>query len=198
MRQCHSYLSYEREFLLLLMACMHITGGQPARGPELGSLKITNSRYSIRNIYAINGNMAFLTTYDKSTSRRGNLEYILRVLPLQIGQILAQYLVYVYPFARSMDKRHTEYLFSDKNGPWEGDHLTRKLKSLSHMHLGIELTTRSWRHVAIAIANKHIIMPSDPEFRVWEAEGDNDDDRAEDSGDELEVEKNAMNDAVIR
>jgi hypothetical protein len=27
MHQTHSYLSYEREFLLLLIACMHITSG---------------------------------------------------------------------------------------------------------------------------------------------------------------------------
>jgi hypothetical protein len=198
MHQCHSYLSYEREFLLLLMACMHITGGQPARGPELGSLKITNSRYSIRNIYAINGNIAFLTTYDKSLKKRGIVEYILRVLPPQIGQILAQYLVYVHPFARSIDKNDTEYLFSDKNDPWVGDHLTRKLKSLSRMHLGVELTTQSWRHVAIAIANKHIIMPIDPEFRVWEPEYDGDDDEALEGVDELEAERNAISDAVIR
>ena len=181
------------------MACMHITGGQPARGPELGSLKITNSRYSIRNIYAINGNMAYLTTYDKSIKKRGIVEYILRVLPLQIGQILAQYLVYVHPFARSMDKSDSEYLFSDRNGPWVGDHLTRKLKSLTRMHLGVELTTLAWRHTAIAIANKHIIMPIDPEFRVWEPEHDGDDEEEALEGvDELEVERNTMSDAVIR
>lgn len=193
MHQVHSYLSHEREFLLLLMACMHITGGQPARGPELGSLKVTNSRYSIRNIYVINGNMAFLTTYDKSVKRRGIVEYILRILPPQIGQILAQYLVYVHPFARSMDQRDTEYLLSDRNSPWVGDHLTRKLKSLTRMHLGVELTTSAWRHVAIAIANKHIIMPIEPEFRIWELEIDDDeDDEALEGAGELELERSSM------
>ena len=38
------------------------------------------------------------------------------------------------------------------------------------MHLGIELHTQAWRHVAIAIANHHIIHPKDPEHRVWEKE----------------------------
>jgi hypothetical protein len=98
------------------MATMHIMGGQPARGPELGSLKISNSRYSQRNIYVINGRMVFLTIYDKSQKRRGNTEYIMRVLPDKLGQILAQYLAYVHPFARVIDERTLEYLFIDKRG----------------------------------------------------------------------------------
>lgn len=48
------------------MAAVHVEYGQPARGPELGSMKVSNSVYSARNIYVINGRVCFLTTYDKA------------------------------------------------------------------------------------------------------------------------------------
>src|SRR5271163_180968 len=79
---------------------MDVIGGQPARGPELGSIKISNGMFSARNIYIINGRMCFLTMYDKARKRRGNTEYIIRCLPDELSQVLVQYLVYVSPFAR--------------------------------------------------------------------------------------------------
>ena len=91
-------------------------GGQPARGPELGSIKVSNSMYSVQNIYIINGQVCFLTMYDKAWKRRGNTEYIVRYLPDTIGQTLVQYLVFVRPFARVLDRRESEYLFGDTRG----------------------------------------------------------------------------------
>jgi hypothetical protein len=41
------------------------------------------------------------------TKREGIVENIIRVLPPHIGQVLAQYLVYVHTFTRSMDKRES-------------------------------------------------------------------------------------------
>jgi hypothetical protein len=78
----------EKRFLRKLMVILHITGGQPARGPELGSVKVSNSIYSARNIYVINGRMCFLTTYDKARKRRGNSEYVVRSLPDRVSQLL--------------------------------------------------------------------------------------------------------------
>ena len=53
--QVKKYLTRERQFLQKLMVCMHIMGGQPTHGPKLGSIKVSNSIYSARNIYIING-----------------------------------------------------------------------------------------------------------------------------------------------
>ena len=87
--QVKAYLTKERQFLRKLMVCMHITGGQPARGPELGSIKVSNSIYSARNIYVINGRICFLTMYDKARKRRGNTEYIIRCLLDEVRQVVA-------------------------------------------------------------------------------------------------------------
>src|SRR5277367_4418010 len=118
---------------------MDVIGGQPARGPELGSIKISNGMFSARNIYIINGRMCFLTMYDKARKRRGNTEYIIRCLPNQVGQPLAQYLAFVRPFARALDRREPEYLFGDAKGPWAGEELSRILRRETRKHLGVQL-----------------------------------------------------------
>jgi hypothetical protein len=151
-RQVQAYLSKERQFLRKLMVAMHITGGQPARGPELGSIKVSNSLYSARNIYVFNGQMCFLTVYDKARNRRGNNKYVLRCLPPAMSQILVQYLVYVRPFARVLDKRESEYLFGDANGPWAGEELTRGLSRLHECLLAM-MPTGKWNYMCRDAAN---------------------------------------------
>ena len=154
-----------------LIVSMHISRGQPARGPEIGSIKVSNSVYSARNIYVINGRMVFLTMYDKARKRRGNTDYIIRCLPDDISQVLVQYLVYVRPFARALDRRESEYLFADERGPWAGEELSRELAKTTSKHLGVRLTVQSWRHVAIGIAVRHLTRAS----RTWEKDENEDD-----------------------
>jgi hypothetical protein len=50
----------------------------------------------------------------------------------------------------------SEYIWSGEHGPWETDRLTRVMKRETGRHLGVELTTHSYRHVAIAIGRKVI------------------------------------------
>ena len=140
-------MNQEQQFLQKLLVGLHVTGRQPARGPEIGSIKVSyyiytnlytnpffqvfNSIYSARNLYVLNGRMCFLTTYDKAQRRRGNTEYIIRCLPDKISQILIQYLVYVRPFARALDQRETEYLFASLQGPWAGEELKFVLSQIT-------------------------------------------------------------------
>jgi hypothetical protein len=116
-RQVQAYLTKERQFLRKLIVCIHVIGGQPAREPELGSIKVHNSIYSARNIYIINGRVCFLTMYDKARKKQGNTEYIVWCLPDEVSQIIAQYLIRVRPFAWALDKQESEYLFEDVRGP---------------------------------------------------------------------------------
>lgn len=174
----HWYLAVEKRFLRKLMVAMHITAGQPARGPELGSIKVFNSPCSARNIIILNGRTCILTMYDKSRKRRGNTDYILRVLPDDLSQLLAQYIVYIRPFARVLDRRESEYLFADIQGPWAGEQLSRELASETTKHLGVRLTVSAWRHVAIGIAVQWLGHAS----KTWEKDGEGDDQ------DELELE----------
>ena len=158
------YLKQEKQFLRKAMATIHVKYGQPARGPELGSVKVSNSIYSARNIYVINGRVCILSTYDKARKRRGNIEYIVRFLPDELSQIMVQYLVRVRPFARALDCRESEYLFADIRGPWAGEELTYALGPITEKHLGVRLTTSVYRQVAVGIATRHLIRAS----KTWE------------------------------
>jgi hypothetical protein len=110
-------------------------------------VKVSNSIYSARNIYVINGHMCFLTTYDKARKRRGNSEYVVRSLPDRVSQLLFQYLVFVRPFARALDRRESEWLFGDGQGPWAGTQLSWELAKATNKYLGVRLTVSGF-HVA--------------------------------------------------
>jgi hypothetical protein len=114
--QVQVYLTKERQFLQKLIVCIHITGEQLIREPELRSIKVNNSIYSAWNIYIINRQMCFLTIYNKAQKRQGNTKYIVRCLPDKVSQIIAQYLICVRPFAWALDKQKSEYLFGDIGG----------------------------------------------------------------------------------
>jgi hypothetical protein len=105
-----AYLAREKQFLLKLMVAIHIIGGQPARSPEIGSIKVQNSARSSRNVFVINGRVAVVTTYDKCRKRRGKTEYVFRCFPDQLSQIIVQYLVYVLPFTRVVQKTKGDFL----------------------------------------------------------------------------------------
>lgn len=183
----NAYLKQEKKFLQKAMATVHIEYGQPARGPELGSIKVSNSVYSARNIYIINGRLCMLSTYDKARKRRGNIEYILRFFPDELSQIMVQYLVRVRSFARILDRRESEYLFADTRGPWAGEQLTQVLGPITEKHLGVRLTTSAYRQVAVGICTRHLIRTSKTWEKDEEAVEDNDNFADGDDDEELEA-----------
>jgi hypothetical protein len=157
-------LAQEKAFLLKLMVAMHIIGGQPARSPEIGSIKVKNSVTSSRNIFVINGRVAVVTTYDKARKRRGKTEYVFRCFPDQLSQVIVQYLVYVLPFTRVVQKTKGDFLFAvEKDQPWIRDQLSRAVAVATANYLGVRLTVVSWRQVAIAIDDEHLRKAS----RIW-------------------------------
>jgi hypothetical protein len=79
------YLIVERKFLRKGIGGIHVEYGQPTHGPEIGSIKVSNSIYLARNIYVINGQLCILTMYDKAQKQRGNTEYIVRFLPNELS-----------------------------------------------------------------------------------------------------------------
>jgi hypothetical protein len=114
--------------------------------------------------------------YDKARKRRGNTEYIVRCLPDKVGQIVAQYLIRVRPFARVLDHRESEYLFADLRGPWAGEELSQALGQATRKHLGVRLTASGWRHTAIGIATRRLMRAS----KTWEKENEEAEDGVED------------------
>jgi len=177
-------LALEGSFLSTLMAATHIQYGQPARARELGSVKVENSQLGLRGIFIINGRIGLVTWYDKARQKRRTSEYVIRLLPDKLSQILAQYLVYVRPTLRLFDYSLSPYLFcshasSESDLPWSNSELTRALKDSTRLYMDCQLTVQSYRQVSIAVANRLLSLS-------WDADDDvDDDDHDDDTIDEV-------------
>jgi len=88
-----SYMARVAEFREKLLVLMHITSGQPARGPEILSIRHSNTvRGGHRNVFIENGMVVFVTRYHKGYSLSGDVKIIHRYLPQEVGELLVRYL----------------------------------------------------------------------------------------------------------
>ncbi|KAI9656421.1 MAG: hypothetical protein M1829_000412 [Trizodia sp. TS-e1964] len=197
-KPCKDYLQQEREFLDLLMIAVHLTGGQPARGPEIGSFKHSNGQTSSRNVYVLNGHLAIITQYDKTIAIRRKTQYVARYLPEDVGQLLVQYMIWVRPFAMAMERQvapnynvqpdgsntnRNEYLWIGSKDPFSDRYVNKLFNKTMRQYLGLSLNISEYRHIAIAIAREFL----QPHLSVWgivpETKATND------NGDDLEEEQ---------
>lgn len=63
------YLREVDKFRELLLFCMHVTGGQPARGPDIVSLRYKNGMSQDRNIFVLDGLVVTVARYHKMQSQ---------------------------------------------------------------------------------------------------------------------------------
>ncbi|KAH7007898.1 uncharacterized protein B0I36DRAFT_343232, partial [Microdochium trichocladiopsis] len=93
-------LRYQRKaerLLEFLAGCIHTTGGQTGRSPELFSLTYQNSALGERGLYIYNGSVMTLTRHHKA-KRSTNREFnVARFLPLRVGRVMFRCLVYIRP-----------------------------------------------------------------------------------------------------
>jgi hypothetical protein len=155
------YLRKVDRFRELLLLCMHLTGGQPARGTEMTTLRFKNGYLQDRNIFVMHGQMIFVTRYHKSQSQMDKPKVIPRFLPWRVGQVLAVYLAYLQPVQEYLSVQvkgsgWSDYIWANEQGPWETDRLTRIMIRESQKRLGTRLTTHDYRHVAISIGREVI------------------------------------------
>ena len=149
-----------QRFLEYLLMLMHKTSGQPARKPEFLGLRWRNKGYDKRNVFLHDGYVLFLLTYHKSLSRVHASRYPVRFLLPEVGRLLIQYLVLIQPFRQWLSAevqipfQVTEYLWSDQNGIWIEQKMTRIMKSLSQQAVGVEVHVQAWRQIAVAISMK--------------------------------------------
>lgn len=169
--------------------------GQPARAPEIGSIKVRNSVLATRNLFIINGRVAVVTTYDKSQKRRIRTKYVFKLLPDRLSQLLVQYLVYVLPFTQIVSKRQDDFLFGDSRGRWGENQLSAAVAVATAKHLGVRLTVSGWRQVAIAIGDKHLRRAT----RIWGDEAEEEEGLAVAEGDdEADFIQSAMEQALTQ
>jgi len=161
MTKVREYAQLRKRFLELLLALFHMAPGPPARGEEIAPIRFRNGFLQERNIYVIDGRVAYVTRYHKSQALFGEAKVIPRFLPWRVGQLLAIYLAYVQPFSETLDQKtnglpRSDHLWHDKNGSWSCEHLTKILTQETAIRMGIRLTTQDYRNVAIDMGREYI------------------------------------------
>ncbi|KAG6091014.1 hypothetical protein E4U31_007459 [Claviceps sp. LM219 group G6] len=161
-RLTREYLRQVDKFRKLLLFCVHVTGGQPARGTEILSLRFKNGCLRSRNVFLLDGYVMTVTFYNKTDAEWDSPKIIPRFLPWRVGQLLSSYLVYVEPLAKFLrdaidDRSHGgEYIWADEAGPWDTSKLTSILKQRTGQDLGQELGTLQFRHAAVGIGRRFV------------------------------------------
>jgi len=145
----------------LMLAIAHNSVGPQARGEEVTPIRHRNGFLQERNIYMINGRVAYVIRYHKSQALFGEAKVIPRFLPWRAGQIFAVYLACVQLFSETLDQKtnglpRSDHLWHDKNGSYTCEHLTRVLTRETAIRLGLRLTTQDLRHIVIEMGREYI------------------------------------------
>jgi hypothetical protein len=83
---------------------MQQTGSQPACRPELLSLKVCNTVYSLRNIYVHKGLFCILVSYSKASTAIQKAFWVACYFPESVSEILYYYLVLICPFVQHLER----------------------------------------------------------------------------------------------
>ncbi|KAG8630425.1 hypothetical protein KVT40_002044 [Elsinoe batatas] len=104
------YMKSVVRFRELMLMLMHITGGQPARGPEILSVRHSNtSKGQHRNLFIEDGMVCFVTVYHKNVVSTDKSKIIHRYLPREVGELVVLYLWLVLPFHVMLESQKDGY-----------------------------------------------------------------------------------------
>ncbi|KAJ6078255.1 hypothetical protein N7467_008008 [Penicillium canescens] len=98
------YLQRVAYFREKLAIAIHVSGGQPARAPELLSIRHCNTDSGgRRNVFIEDGLVAFVSQYHKGFYASNDTKVIHRYLPREVGELVVHYLWLVLPFTRRLE-----------------------------------------------------------------------------------------------
>ena len=148
-----------------LLVLMHMTGGQPARGPEILSVRHRNTvQGGHRNLFIEDGMVVFVTRYHKGFEVQGDVKIIHRYLPREVGELVVWDLWLVLPFVQRMQAMLWEQgTISDHlwpgdvdGGKWTTERMKHELERVSEAGLGQPINVAAYRQIAIAISRRWI------------------------------------------
>ena len=97
--EMETYMAQMARFRENLLVLMHITGGQPARGPEILSIRHSNTvKGEYRNIFIEDQLIVFVIRYHKGYNISGSVKIIYRYLPREMGALWVWYMWLVLPW----------------------------------------------------------------------------------------------------
>lgn len=103
-QEVERYIDRVVAFQEKLIVLTHMAGGQPARGPEIMSIRHSNTvKGGHRNIFIEDGIVVFVTRYHKGYSVSGDVKIIHQYLPREVGELLVYYMWLVLPFQQRLE-----------------------------------------------------------------------------------------------
>jgi len=160
-----AYMSRVVEFRQRLLALFHIIGGQPARGPEILSVRHSNSsKGQHRNIFVEDELVVFVTRYHKGYHVFGSVKIIHRYIPRAVSELFVYYQWLVKPFQDLIEAeiwdRSTISPFmwpADPGGKeWTSQRFSQGLKEASRCGIGASIGIQAWRDIAIGISRRYL------------------------------------------
>ncbi|KAL2211178.1 hypothetical protein CC79DRAFT_1353329 [Sarocladium strictum] len=125
-------------------------GSGIARGDEIGGLRLVNGVNRDRSVFVINGDVVLVTQYHKSLAHFDSPKVIPRIVPPRVGQLLAMYIVYIRSLTDRWEADHwafhgqmkppSDFIWHNKNGPWEGAKISKAMAKWTHYYIGVRLT----------------------------------------------------------
>jgi RecQ family ATP-dependent DNA helicase len=156
-----------KEYLLVLK---HLTGGGPARGPEILSIRYQNTVHGgIRNQMIDQGLISFMTAYHKGYSISGWGKIIHRYVPREVGELFIYFQRLAMPFQRQVEtqvygKAETSGFIwppQEVNGTtWTSERMKRAIQRESDIGMGVRLNISACRQILIAIARRYFGSPA--------------------------------------
>ncbi len=157
------------------MVLIHITGGQPARGPEITGLQHSNGVKGRRRNIFIEQNtpfsegsnwlnpealVVFVTQYHKGYSISGKEKIIHCYLPCMVGELYVYFDWLVRPFQKGLDVLSCEdnglsvlvWPMDHEGKIWDTPRMTRVMERGSRRWMGVPFGVRAWRELAIGIS----------------------------------------------
>lgn len=114
-----SYLQRVVQFREKLCIAVHVSGGQPARAPELLSIRHHNTDSGgHRNIFVEDGLVVFVTQYHKGFYASNDTKVIHRYLPQEVGELVVWYLWLVLPFVERLEAYQQKMRGVGSDGTW--------------------------------------------------------------------------------
>jgi len=172
----HRVMEYRKKLLVLI----HVTDGQPARAPELLSVRHSNTiKGEHRNVFVKDGLMVFVTRYHKGYAVSEDVKMIHRYLPREVRELVVYYLWLMLPFQQRLEaavwKKNevSAYMWPiDPDGKkWTSKRMRKVMKRESLMGLRLELTIQSYRELTIEISRRYMQGQA---FRMDEDDEDGD------------------------
>lgn len=158
------YRTHVRNFRTKLLLLVQLTGGQPARIPELLLVQHQDSIHDVhRGVFVEDGSVCLVTRIHKGYTISGDVKIIFRYPPREVGELLVRYLWLVLPFFERLQQHRfavdpSPFLWpDDAGGPkWSTELVRKALREESLIGLGQALNVQTYRQIAVGMSRRFL------------------------------------------